>query len=223
MKRGFIIEIEGTNGAGKTTLTNMLYKDLKDKGYPVELVREPGGSATAEKIRELAVIDDGTSKLGELTGFFLFMASRAQLIFDKTEKDLADGKILIYDRYEDSTRVYQGVMANIGIINVDTMLANVFKDYKPAVTVLLDVEPSLGMERANRDGVNINKYDKQPLEYYKKVREAYRNIFDERIKTDEHCYILDSNRELGEVYEELYRVIETEIVNRLNSRQEVKC
>lgn len=217
MKRGFIIEIEGTNGAGKTTLTKMLYKDLKEKGYPVELVREPGGSATAEKIRELAVIDDGTSKLGELTGFFLFMASRAQLIFDKAEKDLADGKILIYDRYEDSTRVYQGVMANIGIINVDTMLANAFKDYKPAVTVLLDVEPSLGMERANRDGVNINKYDKQPLEYYKKVREAYRNIFNERIKTDEHCYILDSNRELGEVYEELYRVIETEIVNRLNS------
>lgn len=217
MKRGFIIEIEGTNGAGKTTLTKMLYKDLKSKGYSVELVREPGGSDKAEKIRELAVIDDGTSKLGELTGFFLFMASRAQLIFDKTEKDLANGKILIYDRYEDSTRVYQGVMANIGIINVDTMLANVFKDYKPAVTVLLDVEPSLGMERANRDGVNINKYDKQPLEYYKKVREAYRNIFDERIKTDEHCYILDSNRELNIVYEELYKVIETEIKNRLNS------
>ena len=217
MKRGFIIEIEGTNGAGKTTLTKMLYKDLKEKGYPVELVREPGGSDKAEKIRELAVIDDGTSKLGELTGFFLFMASRAQLIFDKAEKDLADGKILIYDRYEDSTRVYQGVMANIGIINVDTMLANVFKDYKPAVTVLLDVEPSLGMERANRDGVNINKYDKQPLEYYEKVREAYRNIFDERIKTDGHCYILDSNRELNVVYEELYKVIETEIVNRLNS------
>ena len=217
MKRGFIIEIEGTNGAGKTTLSKRLYEDLKSKGYPVELVREPGGSATAEKIRELAVIDDGTSKLGELTGFFLFMASRAQLIFDKAEKDLADGKILIYDRYEDSTRVYQGVMANIGIINVDTMLANVFKDYKPAVTVLLDVEPSLGMERANRDGVNINKYDKQPLEYYKKVREAYINIFDERIKTDEHCYILDSNRELNIVYEELYKVIEKEIVNRLNS------
>lgn len=217
MERGFIIEIEGTNGAGKTTLTKMLYKDLKSKGYPVELVREPGGSDKAEKIRELAVIDDGTSKLGELTGFFLFMASRAQLIFDKTEKDLADGKILIYDRYEDSTRVYQGVMANIGIINVDTMLANVFKDYKPAVTVLLDVEPSLGMERANRDGANVNKYDKQPLEYYKKVREAYRNIFDERIKTDKHCYILDSNRELGVVYEELLNVIEAEIKGRINS------
>ena len=102
MNRGFIIEIEGTNGAGKTTLSKMLYKDLKSKGYPVELVREPGGSYKAEKIRELAVIDDGTSKLGELTGFFLFMASRAQLIFDKAEKDLADGKILIYDRYTQS-------------------------------------------------------------------------------------------------------------------------
>ena len=216
MKRGFIIEIEGTNGAGKTTLTKMLYKDLKEKGYPVELVREPGGSDKAEKIRELAVIDDGTSKLGELTGFFLFMASRAQLIFDKTEKDLADGKILIYDRYEDSTRVYQGVMANIGIINVDTMLANVFKDYKPAVTVLLDVEPSLGMERANRDGVETNKYDKQSLDYYIKVRDTYKKIFEERKKTNEHCYILDSNRELNIVYEELLNVIEKEIKDRLN-------
>lgn len=216
MKRGFIIEIEGTNGAGKTTLTKMLYKDLKEKGYPVELVREPGGSDKAEKIRELAVIDDGTSKLGELTGFFLFMASRAQLIFDKAEKDLADGKILIYDRYEDSTRVYQGVMANIGIINVDTMLANVFKDYKPAVTVLLDVEPSLGMERANRDGVETNKYDKQSLDYYIKVRDTYKKIFEERKKTNEHCYILDSNRELNIVYEELLNVIEKEIKDRLN-------
>lgn len=143
------------------------------------------------------------------------MASRAQLIFDKAEKDLADGKILIYDRYEDSTRVYQGILANIGLMNVNSMLDSVFKDYKPAVTVLLDVEPSLGMERANRDGVETNKYDKQPLEYYKKVREAYRNIFEERIKTDEHCYILDNNRELNIVYEELYKVIETEIKNRL--------
>jgi dTMP kinase len=215
MNRGFIIEIEGTNGAGKTTLSKMLYENLKSKGYPVELVREPGGSYKAEKIRELAVIDDGTSKLGELTGFFLFMASRAQLIFDKAEKDLADGKILIYDRYEDSTRVYQGILANIGLMNVNTMLDSVFKDYKPAVTVLLDVEPSLGMERANRDGVDINKYDKQPLEYYKRVREAYRNIFDERIKTDKHCYILDSNRELEIVYEELLNVIEKEIKDRL--------
>ena len=215
MNRGFIIEIEGTNGAGKTTLSKMLYKNLKSKGYPVELVREPGGSYEAEKIRELAVIDDGTSKLGELTGFFLFMASRAQLIFDKAEKDLADGKALIYDRYEDSTRVYQGILANIGLMNVNTMLDSVFKDYKPAVTVLLDVEPSLGMERANRDGVETNKYDKQPLEYYKKVREAYRNIFDERIKTDKHCYILDSNRELNIVYEELFNVIEAEIKDRL--------
>lgn len=217
MNRGFIIEIDGTNGAGKTTLSKMIYKNLKSKGYPVELVREPGGSYKAERIRELAVIDDGTSKLGELTGFFLFMASRAQLIFDKAEKDLADGKILIYDRYEDSTRVYQGILANIGLMNVNTMLDSVFKDYKPAVTVLLDVEPSLGMERANRDGVGTNKYDKQPLEYYKKVREAYRNIFDERIKTDKHCYILDSNRELNIVYEELYKVIEAEIKDRLNS------
>lgn len=215
MNRGFIIEIEGTNGAGKTTLSKMLYEDLKSKGYPVELVREPGGSYKAEKIRELAVIDDGTSKLGELTGFFLFMASRAQLIFDKAEKDLADGKILIYDRYEDSTRVYQGILANIGLMNVNTMLDSVFKDYKPAITVLLDVEPSLGMERANRDGVETNKYDKKPLEYYKKVREAYRNIFDERIKTDKHCYILDSNRELNIVYEELLNVIEKEIEDRL--------
>lgn len=215
MNRGFIIEIEGANGAGKTTLSKMLYENLKSKGYPVELVREPGGSYKAEKIRELAVIDDGTSKLGELTGFFLFMASRAQLIFDKAEKDLADGKILIYDRYEDSTRVYQGILANIGLMNVNTMLDSVFKDYKPAVTVLLDVEPSLGMGRANRDGVDINKYDKQPLEYYKKVREAYRNIFDERIKTDKHCYILDSNRELEIVYEELLNVIEKEIKDRL--------
>lgn len=215
MNRGFIIEIEGTNGAGKTTLTKMLYKDLKSKGYPVELVREPGGSYKAEKIRELAVIDDGTSKLGELTGFFLFMASRAQLIFDKAEKDLADGKILIYDRYEDSTRVYQGILANIGLMNVNTMLDSVFKDYKPAVTVLLDVEPSLGMERANRDGVDINKYDKQPLEYYKRVREAYLDIFNSRKETDKHCYILDSNRELEIVYEELLNVIEKEIEDRL--------
>ena len=217
MNRGFIIEIDGTNGAGKTTLSKMLYKNLKSKGYPVELVREPGGSYKAEKIRELAVIDDGTSKLGELTGFFLFMASRAQLIFDKTEKDLADGKILIYDRYEDSTRVYQGVLSNIGVKNVNTMLDSVFKDYKPAVTVLLDVEPSLGMERANKDVGETNKYDRQPLEYCKKVREAYRNIFDERIKTDEHCYILDSNRELSIVYKELLNVIEKEIKDRLNS------
>lgn len=99
MQRGFIIEVEGINGAGKTTLTKQLYDDLKLKGYPVELVREPGGSSVAEKIRDIAV-DDGTSKLGELANFFLFTASRAQLVHDRTEKELANGKVLIYDGNE---------------------------------------------------------------------------------------------------------------------------
>ena len=214
MRRGFIIEIEGINGAGKTTLTKQLYADLKLKGYPVELVREPGGSSVAEKIRDIAV-DDTSSSLSELSGLFLYMASRSQLIYDKVEKYLSDGKIVIYDRYEDSTRVYQGVMANIGIMTVDSMLKTFFSEYKPKVTILLDVEPSLGVKRANKDGIEINKYDKKPLEFYEKAREAYMSIFEERIKTDEHCYILDSNRDKSIVYEELLQITEKEIRDKL--------
>jgi dTMP kinase len=210
MQRGFIIEIEGINGAGKTTLTKQLYNDLKLKGYPVELVREPGGSSVAERIRDIAV-DDTSSSLSELSGLFLYMASRSQLIYDKVEKYLSDGKIVIYDRCEDSTRVYQGVMDNLGITTVDSMLKTFFSEYKPRVTILLDVEPTLGVKRANKDGVEINKYDRKPLEFYEKAREAYLSIFGERIKTDEHCYILDSNRDKSIVYEELLNVVEKEI------------
>ena len=215
MQRGFIIEIEGINGAGKTTLTKQLYTDLKLKGYPVELVREPGGSSVAEKIRNIAV-DDTSSGLSELSGLFLYMASRSQLIYDKVEKYLSDGKIVIYDRYEDSTRVYQGVMANLGITTVDSMLKTFFSEYKPKVTILLDVEPSLGVKRANKDGVEINKYDKKPLEFYEKAREAYLSIFEERIKTDEHCYILDSNRDKSIVYKDLFQITEKEIRDSLS-------
>ena len=214
MQRGFIVEIEGINGSGKTTLTKQLYDDLKLKGYPVELVREPGGSSVAEKIRDIAV-DNSLGSLSELSGLFLYMASRSQLIYDKVEKYLSDGKIIIYDRYEDSTRVYQGVLANIGIMTVDSMLKTFFSEYKPKVTILLDVEPTLGVKRANKDGVAINKYDKKPLEFYEKAREAYMSIFEERIKTDEHCYILDSNRDKSIVYEELLSIVEKEIKDSL--------
>ena len=75
MQRGFIIEVEGINGSGKTTLTKQLYDNLRLKGYTVELVREPGGSSVAEKIRDIAV-DDSSGSLSELSGLFLYMSSR---------------------------------------------------------------------------------------------------------------------------------------------------
>lgn len=106
-------------------------------------------------------------------------------------------------------------MANLGIMTVDSMLKTFFSEYKPKVTILFDVEPSLGVKRANKDGAEINKYDKKPLEFYEKAREAYMSIFEERIKTDEHCYILDSNRDKSVVYKDLLQITEKEIRDKL--------
>ena len=222
-RKGIIIELEGGNGSGKSTLSKMVYEQLKSDGYPIELMREPGGSDIAEKIRDIAVYESLNSNgLSGLTSFFLFMASRAQLIYDRADKALEDNKILFYDRYEDSTRVYQGILNNIGLRAVDEMIKKLFYKYKPDITILLDVDTELGLERANRDGVNSNSYDKLPLEYHNRVNEAYRDIFKSRSRNDRYCHIIDSNRDLKEVYDDLYKVIKKDLDKLYNKNQNIK-
>lgn len=213
-KKGIIIALDGGSGSGKSSISKLLYYDLLSGGYPVELLGEPWGSKIDDAIRDTSISSNPKANgISRLTSFFLFMGSRAKLINERADKALNDNKILIYDRYEDSTRVYQGILNKIGLRTVDEVTKNFFGKYKPNITILLDVDASVSMARANKDSIDSNSYDKLPLDYHIKVNKAFKDIFSARKKFDKYCHIIDSNREIKDVYEDVLSIIKKDLYN----------
>lgn len=118
---------------------------------------------------------------------------------------------MICDRYEDNTRVYQGILNKIGLRTVDEAIKNFFGKYKPNITILLDVDATVGIDRTNKDCIDTSGSDKLPLDYHIEVNKAYKYIFSARNKFDKYCHIIDSNREIKEDYEDVLSIVKQDL------------
>src|SRR5690606_19081528 len=144
LKRGVFISFEGGEGAGKSTLIERIASHLQD--YPVLKVREPGGTALGEALRELLLQQKGpVSPYAELS---LFLASRAQHISEVIGPALEDGMIVLCDRFNDSTIAYQGAARGLGMEKVDQFCKFISQGLSPHLTLYLDIHPELGLHRA---------------------------------------------------------------------------
>ena len=150
---GYFITFEGGEGTGKTTIITYLSKYLKDKGYDVISTREPGGIEIAEQIRRI-ILDVKNTKMDYRTEALLYAASRTQHLAEKVIPALNENKIVLCDRYLDSSLVYQGIARNLGIENV--LKVNMFAlEYMPNLTFFIDVI-SATLESAALKSFNIN-------------------------------------------------------------------
>lgn len=168
MKRGIFITFEGPEGSGKSTHAKRLKDFLKQRGFSVLLLREPGGTRISEKIREI-LLDVENKEMDIKTEALLYLASRAQLVKEKIKPALNKGKIVILDRYQDSTLVYQGYAGGVDLKLLEKIGNFATQGITPDLTVLLDIEPREGLKRCGLK----DRIEKKSFIFHKKVRRGY--------------------------------------------------
>ena len=178
MKKGLLITFEGGEGCGKTTVINKIYKQLTDLVYNCIVTREPGGCKISEDIRNI-ILDRNNTIMDSRTEALLYAASRRQHLVEKIIPALREGKIVLCDRFIDSSLVYQGYARGLGISQVEEINSFALEGgkYYPDKTYYLDCDPEIGLERINKNkDREINRLDLEKLEFHKKVREGYNKL-----------------------------------------------
>lgn len=166
---GIFITFEGGEGAGKSTQVRLLDEHLRGKGYQTVLTREPGGTPTGERLREL-LLNDRAVGFTSRAEMFVFGASRAQHLDEKIIPALKEGKIVICDRFADSTVAYQGYGRGIDFELIHQLNALAVGDCYPDLTFFLDVETELGLRRRAKEQ---DKFQAENLDFHRRIRDGY--------------------------------------------------
>ena len=189
-KDGWFITLDGPEGSGKTTQVEKLADYLRKREYEVVAAREPGSTVIGEKIRQI-LLDPQNQEMSYHTELFLYLASRVQLVEEIIKPALDADKIVICDRFTDASVVYQGYAREIGMGNVKKITQAALGSFEPNLTVLLDVEAPVGLEKAIKAKAKKEQYrqgdrlEKIGIAFHQKVREGYLKIaqmYPERIK-----------------------------------------
>lgn len=195
--KGHFITFEGPDGSGKTTIAKMVLEQLSNEGYPVLYTREPGGIKISEQIRDV-ILDCNNTTMDARTEALLYAASRRQHLIEKVLPALKEGKIIICDRFVDSSLVYQGVGRGLGIDSVYQMNLFAIEDIMPEATIFFDVKPEIGLARINSNHEReVNRLDLEKLDFHQRVYEGYKEVakrYPKRIES------VDASLPLEQVY-----------------------
>lgn len=205
LKRPLVISIEGGEGSGKSTVIEKIAEYLELQKRDFIITREPGGVRISEEIRKIA-LDKKYAEMDARTEALLFTAARRQHLVEKVLPALAQGKIVIFDRFVDSSLVYQGYVRGIGIDEVFLMNQFAIEGFLPDLTLYLDVDPKIGLERiALNPGREINKLDLEGLQFHEKVRNGYLHLLE---SYPERIVKIDANLDLENVLSSVIKEIE---------------
>lgn len=197
MKKGYFITFEGPDGSGKTTVCNAVYQRLKDMGYDVVHTREPGGIEIAEKIRDI-ILDPQNVMMDAKTEAFLYAASRRQHLVEKVIPSIEAGKVVICERFVDSSLAYQGYGRELGFDEVLSINKFAIGDYFPDMTVYLDVDEKTGLERI-KDRAFKDRLDQESIDFHHRVNEGYQKVID---VFKDRISIVDASKPLDSVIED---------------------
>jgi len=210
---GFFITFEGVEGCGKTTQLHLLKEFLTGCGCTVTATREPGGTAIGDSIRML-VLASGSVSIDSITELMLYEASRAQHMHEVIGPALADGHIVLCDRFGDATLAYQGYARGLPVDFIEALNRFTTGDRNPDLTILLDCPVELGLERA-RDraartgqGMNEDRFEQEALDFHHRVRQGYLDI---ARRSGSRFLILDGSRDPAAVQS----VIQPAVLERL--------
>ena len=205
---GLFITLEGPEGSGKTTAALRIVDTLKTLGYEVVYTREPGGIEIAEQIRQV-ILDPKNTAMDAKTEALLYAASRRQHLVEKVMPALQTDKIVLCDRFVDSSLVYQGMGRNLGIETVYQMNLFAIEDVMPDLTIFFDVEPTVGLARIAADNTReVNRLDMETIEFHQKVYEGYLEVarhFPNRIQS------IDTSQNQDTVFEQCLSLIKSRL------------
>lgn len=175
--KGLFISFEGNDGSGKSSALQNVLNTLKALNYDVIYSREPGGSPIAEQIRTL-ILDPNNLGMDAKTEALLYAASRREHITKTILPALRDGKIVLCDRFLDSSLAYQGYSRGIGIEEVYQMNQFATENLLPDLTIFVCVKPEIGMSRIKKDERALDRLEMEKMDFHQKVYEGYLKVLD---------------------------------------------
>ena len=198
------ITFEGPEGSGKSSVLDKICHQLEHDGFNVVKTREPGGTPVSEQIRNI-ILDKSNTNLEPRTEALLYAASRRQHLVEKIWPALKEGKIVLCDRYLDSSLAYQGHARGLGYENILAINNFATENTFPDLTILFDIQPELGLERISKNSNReVNRLDLEKLDFHKKVREGFLELAK---KYPERFYIVDASQPFLDVCLEVYDLI----------------
>ena len=202
------ITVEGPEGSGKSSVMKAVAERLAKEGYDIVFTREPGGTPIAEQIREV-ILNKENTKMDKVTEALLYAASRRQHLVEKVWPLTKEGKIVISDRFLDSSLAYQGGARGLGIEKVLEINKHATDGYFPDLTLLFDLEPEIGLARiAANKGREVNRLDLEKIEFHHEVRANFLKIA-EMFK--ERFVVLDASKPFDNVVEQAYNAIKARL------------
>ena len=203
MEKGLFITFEGCDGCGKTTCINNVSTILRNCGIEFILTREPGGSKIAEEIRNI-ILDKNNTEEDPRTESLLYAASRRQHLVEIILPALKSGKIVLCDRYLDSSLAYQGYARNLGIDNIMSINSFAIENVMPDLTFFLDLSPEEGLKRIQSRKRESDRLDQEKLDFHKRVYEGYQ-IVNNRFK--DRIVRIDASKAPNEIAEEICSIL----------------
>jgi dTMP kinase len=223
-QRGLFITFEGLDGCGKSTQSERLAAELREKGLRVVVTREPGGTATGEKIRQI-LLDTRTSGLTPMAELALMFASRAQHIGEVIKPVLESDQIVICDRFTDSSEAYQGGGRKLGskpILELHHVLCG---DLKPDVTILMDSDVAASVERARRrnqarsksEAADENRFEQESRAFFGRVRSAYLEIAK---REPDRVFLVDARGTPDQTHTKILEIISRKLTHQAGSARQ---
>jgi len=216
MPRGLFITLEGLDGSGKTTQIKRLAAWMQKRGIDAVVTRQPGGTATGDRIRGL-LLDSGSTHLAPMTEMALMFADRAQAIAEVIEPALAAGRVVLCDRFTDSTEAYQGGGRELGSQRVLELHRLVCGNLQPDLTLLLlpPLQSSLSRARHRNErtiaktGEDENRFEQEQGEFFRRVWEKYREI---ARREPARVVLIEGNLSIDEVHEQIVEAVSERLV-----------
>ena len=202
------ITFEGPDGSGKSTIIKKVYEKLINDGFDIVLTREPGGTPIAEKIRDI-ILDNSNVTLDARTEALLYAASRRQHLVEKIRPALKEGKIVLCDRFLDSSLAYQGGGRNLGVQNVLNINLFATENTYPDLTLFFDIDPELGLKRVSQDKKRVaDRLDNENENFHEKVYSTFKEIVN---TNSQRIITIDASKSIEEVTECAYRTIKEKL------------
>ncbi len=202
------ITFEGVEGCGKSSILAKVYEELKKEGYDIIQTREPGGVKIGEEIRKI-LLDKENTMMDKRTEALLFAASRRQHLIEKVWPALKENKIVLCDRFIDSSLAYQGGGDGIGVEEVLKINLFATENTFPDLTILFDIDPRLGLARINKNANReVNRLDVKELDFYDTIRKTFLELAKEY---KERFVVIDASMDFDAVYQTVLKIIKEKI------------
>lgn len=211
-KKGYFIVLEGPDKAGKSIQLPRVAEWLRSLGLDVVTTREPGGTFIGDQIRHVLLDKDNKGKFVPISEALLFQASRGQLVEEVIRPRLDEGKIVLCDRFKESSIVFQGFARGLGrevIMDLNDVSTS---RLEPDLVVFLDIDVDTIIERRDGSG-EVNRIDEEDNEFHQMVVDAYRQFYKEDQETTKMWERIDASKDIDEVFDEIKTKIEARLIS----------